>query len=130
MKLIANLLQQSGENAQLKNNHVHVKLSFFTSKLIIKKDIATNRLIYSYNQFGDMIAIIVFCAFAGTCMSKGDFTYAMFNIGIALAAATGCIIKEIKVAAIKQQVNALVEKHPEILTTKLQRLTPYSVSSR
>ena len=130
MKLIANLLQQYGEDTQLKNNHVQVKLSFFVSKLTIKKDIATNRLIYSYNQFGDIIGIVILCTLAGTFMSKGNFTYAMFNVGLALAAATGCIIKEIKVTAIKQQVNTLLEKHPEILTTKLQRLTPYSVSSR
>ncbi|WP_435276225.1 hypothetical protein ACMAZF_04235 [Psychrobium sp. nBUS_13] len=130
MKLLAKLLQQYGEDAQLKNNHVHVHFSRFVSKLTIKKDIATNRLVYSYNQFGDFIGIIMFCVMAGTYMNKGDFTYAMFCTGLALALATSCIIKEIKVTAIKQQVNTLLEKYPEILTTKLQRLTPYSVSSR
>ena len=55
----------------------------------------------------------------------------MFNVLVLhWQLATSCIIKEIKVTAIKQQVNTLLEKYPEILTTKLQRLTPYSVSSR
>ena len=131
MKLLANLLQQYGEDTQLKNNnHVHVHFSRFVSKLTIKKDIATNRLVYSYNQIGDFIGIIIFCVIAGTYMNEGDFTFAMLCTGMALALATSCIIKEIKVTAIKQKVNTLLEKHPEILTIKLQRLTPYSVSSR
>ena len=32
MKLLANLLQQYGEDAQLKNNHVHVELLTFLSR--------------------------------------------------------------------------------------------------
>ena len=129
MKAIADHLEQQGENTQLKNNTVEVKFSLFISKLVIRKDLASNRLTYSYNQFGDFIAIIIMSFISGNFMTQNNFPFAMLCIGWSLAMVAGCIIKELKVSVIKQQINALIEKHPEILTTKLQRLPPSSVTN-
>lgn len=129
MKAIADYLEHQGEKTQLKNNAVEVKFPLFVSKLTIKKDIATNRLSYSDNQTGSLLAIVLSCFMSGHLMAENNLPLAMLYVGIALAMATGCIIQEVKVSAIKQKVNALIEKHPEILTTKLQRLSPSSVTN-
>lgn len=58
MKAIAEYLQQQGEKVQFENNAVEVKFPIFASNLTIKKDYATNNLLYSYNKIGDLLLII------------------------------------------------------------------------
>ena len=132
MNEIAERLSQLGENAEIKHRQVHVKFSFFMSKLVIRKDIATNKLIYSYNQPGDFIAIIAFFTLSGTQFQKGTMAFAMFSIGVALVMLAASVIKEIKVMAIKREVNDLLKEKPHLksinsLSTELNTLSPHDL---
>ncbi len=114
MKEIANKLHECGENVEIKRGHIHVKFPLFMSNLVIKKDIATNQLMFAYNQIGDLFSIILFCLLAGNFIAKEDYIFGMFSIGIALVTTVTSISKEIRVAAIKQQINALFKMNPHL----------------
>lgn len=124
MNNIANHLRSLGENVDVKHQQIHVKFSILIQKLVIKRDIAENKLVYSYNQLGDLIAILILFTSAGVFMTKDNFTMAMFNIGVALMVAVICIIKEIRVNAIKREVNQFLKFSP-----KLQTISALSINS-
>ena len=114
MKEIVDKLHECGENVEIRRGHIHVKFPLFMSNLVIKKDIATNQLMFAYNQIGDLFSIVLFCLLAGNFIAKGEYIFGMFSIGIALVTAVTCISKEIRVAAIKQQINTLFKMNPHL----------------
>ena len=75
MKEIVNKLHECGENVEIKRGHIHVKFPLFMSNLVIKKDIATNQLMFAYNQIGDLFSIVLFCLLAGNFIAKGEYIF-------------------------------------------------------
>jgi len=101
-----NLLRQLGEDVTIKDKTIKVKFSLLLGKLSIKKDIATNQLTYSYQQLSDLTSALMLFFMSAMFAEQHMYSIAVFFIGLSLFRTTICIIKEIKVTAIKREIMA------------------------
>lgn len=104
---LLNLLHRLGENARIKDKTIVVKFSIMLGQVSIKRDIATKQLDYSYQQTGDFVAAICMFTMAGFSVEQQNYALSSLIFGIGFLRLTASIIKEIKVTAIKREINAL-----------------------
>lgn len=104
MKEIIATLRQMGESVTYKNNEIKVNFSWLLGNLTIKKDIATNQLVYSYQQTADLLSAVIIITFASTLIYTQSYHVAAACIAVGLLRFTASIIKEIKVTAIKKEL--------------------------
>jgi len=101
-----NLLRQLGEDVTIKDKTIKVKFSLLLGELSIKKDIATNQLTYSYQQLSDLTSALMLFFMSAMFVEQHMYSIAVFFVGLSLFRTTICIIKEIKVTAIKREITA------------------------
>jgi hypothetical protein len=122
MKEIIATLRQMGEKVTYKNNEIKVNFSWLLGNLTIKKDIATNQLVYSYQQTADLFSAVIIIAFSATLINIQSYSVAAVCIAVGLLRFTASIIKEIKVTAIKKElmkVSLLNNEKPALISEAL-----------
>ena len=122
MKEIIATLRQMGEKVTYKNNEIKVNFSWLLGNLTIKKDIATNQLVYSYQQTADLLSAVIIIAFSATLINIQSYSVAAVCISVGLLRFTASIIKEIKVTAIKKElmrVSLLNNEKPALISEAL-----------
>jgi len=106
-----NSLRQLGEDVTIKDKTIKVKFSLLLGELSIKKDIATSQLTYTYQQLSDLTSALMLFFLSAMFVEQQMYSIAVFFVGLSLFRTTICIIKEIKVTAIKREIMAVSRRN-------------------